>query len=574
MRLTPKRVILFSIIALIILIVGFVSLSIFGPLTPIVVSRETTYLTEPLDQWGNVDYVEAIRRQLSDGVTPENNAAALIWQALGPVEVPAERRSAFYSELGIAPLPSDGDYFVEINSNEALKQMAIGWMRNHQPPAVNALTEGMPPDPDMVAADLEYQRQTADVDAFDGFTQLAERTRYEPWNAAELPPLAEWLKQNQTPLDLAVKASKRPKYYSPLVVDSSTGARLLTMLLPDIQSSRGLARGLCHRAMLHLGEGRPREAWQDLQAVHRLARLIGQQGVLVQQLVAIAIDQMALRADAAVLHEGNLSADELRDMRAFLVQLTPPCDIGLSIDRFERFTILDVLNNWAQDGVRDPGFGFGDLAGTLLTARVDWNLPMQMANRWYDRMVAAMDRPTIAERRAAMEKVESDLQAMEAGIRTPGNLIGAIFSSRKRSEVVGKVMLALLLPATSAAQHAEDRSGVSLQLTRIAAALAVHRKESGAYPASLDGLAADLRANLPVDPFSAKAFLYEKRSDGYVLWSVGRNLTDDKASGREFCPTVEGEPAPEDRNLGSDRDDIVLRVPWDEPNRPGTDEGG
>ena len=47
----------------------------------------------------------------------------------------------------------------------------------------------------------------------------------------------------------------------------------LQTMLPDIQTYREIARSLPVRAMWHAGEGRPKEAWQDLLAVHRLANL-------------------------------------------------------------------------------------------------------------------------------------------------------------------------------------------------------------------------------------------------------------------------------------------------------------
>jgi hypothetical protein len=172
-----------------------------------------------------------------------------------------------------------------------------------------------------------------------------------------------------------------------------------------------------------------------------------------------------------------------------------------------------------------------------------------------------------------MEVVERELRTMESGIRSPGKLFGAIVSGSKRSEVVGEVMLALLSPATSAAQHAEDRSQASLQLLQVAAALAIHRAENGAYPDTLDEISADLRAELPVDPFTEKSFLYEKRGDGFVLWSVGQNLVNDKASGDRFFSTVGGEPAIDGQATRGNQDDIVLRVPWVEPTEANASDG-
>lgn len=47
------------------------------------VSPETTVVTGPLNPDGTVDYVAAFNAELSQGVTPENNAAVLLLRALG-----------------------------------------------------------------------------------------------------------------------------------------------------------------------------------------------------------------------------------------------------------------------------------------------------------------------------------------------------------------------------------------------------------------------------------------------------------------------------------------------------------
>jgi hypothetical protein len=294
--------------------------------------------------------------------------------------------------------------------------------------------------------------------------------------------------------------------------------------------------------------------------VHRLARLIGRQGAIVQKLVAVALYDMALRAGAAVLHEGQLSSDELREIRQFLMQLSPPCNVRRSIGTFERFMILDILANGARGAVEVLG---PEVSGVLLATRIDWNIPLRLANDWFDKITAATDPTTVFEREAALTQVEEELKALMANSRTPHKIAGALVSSTKRSELAGEIMLSMFLPAIRSVQQAEDRATAKLRLLQVASALAIHRAQSGEYPAALEDLAVDLRGELPTDPYSGNAFLYEKRGEGYVLWSLGGNLADDKASGKQFHITVGGEAAADDA-VQDHQDDIVLRAPWAE----------
>ncbi|MFW6062217.1 MAG: hypothetical protein ACOC93_05355, partial [Planctomycetota bacterium] len=80
------------------------------------ISEETTYLIEPLTDDGRVDYLAAVDRRISRGVTPENNAAIPLLRATGPDFAPdSELAQNVYPKLGIDPLPQEADgYFVEL----------------------------------------------------------------------------------------------------------------------------------------------------------------------------------------------------------------------------------------------------------------------------------------------------------------------------------------------------------------------------------------------------------------------------------------------------------------------------
>src|SRR5215467_16284740 len=63
------------------------------PKPKITISKETTYLTEPLRPDGYPDYVAALNQRMSEGVTPDNNAAVLLMKAFGPRDIPEQFRT-------------------------------------------------------------------------------------------------------------------------------------------------------------------------------------------------------------------------------------------------------------------------------------------------------------------------------------------------------------------------------------------------------------------------------------------------------------------------------------------------
>src|SRR5262245_45362130 len=215
------------------------------------IGKETTYVDGPLDKDGYIDYAAALNERLGKGVTAENNANVLIWKALGPrPEGGRDMTAEFFKYMGMDRPPEKGEYFVDFGryAQDVLK---------------------LPPGEDLQK--LEALR-----------SRLAKRA----WTSKESPEIAGWLKANEKPLAIIHEASKRSRYFMPLVPTKSEkdSLGLIGAPLPSAQKTRGLAAALTARAMLHLGEGRVDDAWRDLLTCHRLARLVGRGGCLIEGL--------------------------------------------------------------------------------------------------------------------------------------------------------------------------------------------------------------------------------------------------------------------------------------------------
>jgi hypothetical protein len=133
---------------------------------------------------------------------------------------------------------------------------------------------------------------------------------------------------------------------------------------------------------------------------------------------------------------------------------------------------------------------------------------------------------------------------------------------KQRSETMGKVLLGFFLPAITAAADAQDRDETNLMLVRLSAALAVHRARTGAYPKSLDKLTPGIIAKVPLDPYSMAPLRYERRGDGYLLYSVFQNGIDN--GGLDVIGEISGgEWLPADQTVPSSNDvsDLVVRMP-------------
>ena len=507
------------------------------PKSPVTISKETTRITEPLRANGYVDYIAALNQHCSQGVTPENNAAVLIIQAMGPKEIPQEIREQYFKMLGIPPLPEEGQYLVAYDEFAERTRKAAA--------------------PGKELSDAEREK------LWDEEHMATSR----PWSKEALPTVAAWLEGSEGPIALIIEATKRPRRYDPLI-STSDPPMSLYVLLPMVLAHRHAARALTARAMFRLGAGNVEQAWQDLLSCHQLSRLTGRGSTIVEMLVAIAIDGVACAGDRTLLAHGNLTAAQARQMRDDLQKLPPLPKMVDAIDVGERYMFLDSVQALADRGLgefnRIVGGSGEDVdessmlgkalsgAGALV---VKWDVILQMGNSWYDRLVAAQRKPTWSERSAAMAKIDADLTELSKHAKDFKSLALSMLGGPERavSERVGQIVVALWLPATNACTEAEARAAENFEVVKLGFLLAAYRAEHGKYPTQLSDLTPKYLAEVPLDPFSGKPLTYKPQPSGYVLYSVGVNGKDDGGLSYDDRPTM--------GDIEKDYDDLVVQVP-------------
>jgi hypothetical protein len=467
------------------------------PILPL--SKETTYVTGPVDREGYIDYETALNERLSKGITPKTNANVLILKALGPHPEGATMPPEYFRWLGIEAPPERGDYFVLLQA----------YLRNH-----------VRLDPDERVAILEQQEP---------------RVSHRPWTAKDYPHVAGWLKANEKPLALAVEATRLPAYFNPHIspkTEKGPGP-LLNSLLPTVQMCRGVAAALVIRAQLHLGEGDFDAAWQDLLACHRLARLLARGGSLIESLVGIAIDTITTPGDVAWLDRAKPTAQQARDRLRDLRELPPFPPLAENMDLMERFMFLDLVQLVRRRGVgvlKDLE-GKGAPKGTdpemvQELTMLDWAPALRNTNRFYDRFAATLRVKDRADREQQLDRIDEELKALRqeaAGVQGIIRLLLEGNADKAVGKKISDILISLLTPAFRKVQKGADRAEQLQANLHIAFALAAYRGDHGRYPAKLDELAPKYLAVVPDDIFSGKALIYRPSEGGYLLYSVGEN---------------------------------------------------
>jgi hypothetical protein len=486
------------------------------PAPKLPLGKDTTYVVGPLDKHGYIDYEAALNAEMSKGITPENNANALLIQVLGPAP---EGGSGFPPEyfkwLGIAIPPKEGDYFIGMNT---------------------------------------YVRDKLGIsgERLEKFYEVQGQVTKRPWVSKDCPPMAEWLKANDKQLALIASAMKRPEYFNPLCSRKQEGesSNLIGVLLPSVQKCRELATAFTARAMLRLKEGKTDAAWADILTCHRLGRLSSRGGTLIEGLVGVAICQIASNATITFAAHPDLTAKQalacLKDLQS-LPAFDPIADkIGVS----ERMMGLDALQLIRRNGAR----GLAELTGEANLAvpieksmlkTMDWVTVMQTMNKGYDRLAAAMKIKDRVARAKAFDKIEEEFAASKKAAADP-KAIKKLMEGKDAGKTLGKlfgsVLMSLLSPAVQKVQYAHDRAEQVSANVQLAFALAAYKKDAGRYPAELRDLAPKYLKAVPGDLFSGKALVYKPNEKGYLLYSIGVNGKDD--GGKTFGEVEPGDDLP------------------------------
>jgi hypothetical protein len=510
------------------------------------ISKETTYVTEPVDKDGYIDYARALNQRLRQGVTPQNNANVLLWKAIGPKPAYKLMPAEFFQELGMQVPPEKGNYFID----------DIRYMRDH----------------------LKIELLSDEAHEFD---EQCARAVERPWTAKEYPNLASWLEANEKALALVVEASKRTQYYCPLIptkTEKGSSGLIGALPGPGFEKSRHMAGALTTRAMLRLGQGRYDEAWQELLACHRLGRLVGRGPSFIDSLVGIAIDGVARRGDIAFLDSAKSNAKKLEDCLRDLQGLPAFPEIAEKPDLGERLFFLDMLmvidRNRSQflksistswdivdlfAPISDhPPWPSGDearsklvkLVSEVMEEDIDWDPALRDVNGMCDRLAAVARGKDRNSREKQWEQIESEVKKLRKKVES-GAVAEAFHHATDKAAAGGRVIFDIeislhLALAVHKIQNAADRIKQENDDLQIAFALAWYHREHGHYPKTLDDLAPRYLKQIPQDIFSSKPLIYRPSEKGFVLYSVGYNGTDDGGHGREDEPPG---------------DDLVIRIP-------------
>jgi len=499
------------------------------PPWPVPISKATTFVTEPLRADGSVDYAAALNKQLSKGVTPENNAAVILAEVDGLYGVTEKLRPEIARQLGLKEVPA--------------KPLFIDWYEYVQ----KEKTAGRLPED--FEEDEEYDKALAD-----------------PWSAKDLPHVDAWLTLNESALRRAAEAATRPRYWWPLIPDANDGKYDGLLFSAILQNTKPIFRAFVVRAGRDLQDGKIDNCRADLLRCRQISTQIGHGQLLITNLLNYVGHNMANTWACRVAEQTQVSPAAAKTWIAEIREHSAP-SMSAVLDFSERLFILDgaqaiLRTSWIPSASNVQNRWLPSLTVSwqqiAVVSAIDWSDTFRRLNESLDRIVAVANENDPHVRLQQFAEFDREQSNLLASRKTSSYLVNLYRESPNvriaNARFMHDALVLLLTPGQNLTVKAEVHYLVHQDLTTLAIALSGYRTEHGEYPEKLQSLSPEYFAKLPVDPYGDGPYKYRRTADGFVLYSFSDNERDDG-----------GVTDPEDPY---ERGDIVVRVPSRDTVKP------
>lgn len=382
--------------------------------------------------------------------------------------------------------------------------------------------------PDAANAAVVYQEAFEDLappdrvppawrDKAPGTWSTYDRSAFDPKDK----DLREFLATQQRGLALVRKAAAMPG--CSFDHDYSLG---ISMPLPDLKRLSHAATLLAYDALAKAADGDVDAALADVAAIYGVAGHVGDP-LLVSVVMAIGIDKTGTHV--------------LQDV----MSLVPPADLArhayaLPAEAAYRRAVRRAMTT------EDVIFGLTTFASLaegdrgVIDAAGEWmnGFSVRVLGSPVYRVFFLED--DLAAYRRAMREMEQLAARPYYEVGNQWRAVDESWKERRRG-----IVTALLVPAVEKVVVSATEADADRLMARTALALTAYKAKAGSYPDRLDALVPEYLPRVPTDPFSGKPLRYKRDGDAAVVYSVGRDLTDDG-----------GRPAEPGKSTG----DLVFRL--------------
>jgi len=350
--------------------------------------------------------------------------------------------------------------------------------------------------------------------------------RTQPLDASTRQLVGKFLSDNEKTLTLLHEAASIEHCRYPIdltkgSVDLTEGPGSPASWVEDIRVSTRLLR---LESLSHCENQDPDKALESIRANFALARFIGAP-LLVHRLVHNSVQSQTYKSIERILNRMQLTDEQLLSLSAWIKEsrsdegyikvLVGERCIGLGA--FQGPVGQTIGQTGSKGGAALLFFGFWKMLGLHYRDALGYIGLMQ-------EYIDAMELPS-DERLLVFDSIQEDV------------------NSGKR----GGLLTRLLWPALARTLQIDTRCTAEALAAQTALAIGRYRLAEGHLPESLENLVPAYIEVVPKDPFDGRSLRYFTRENGFVVYSVGDDLTDEGGAERD----------------GRGRDQRGKPLPWD-----------
>lgn len=321
-------------------------------------------------------------------------------------------------------------------------------------------------------------------------------------DADQIAALREWANENRVDLNELKKLRTMPAGQFPLKVGNFPFATVISS-----HGARSAFRMLNFQAYLQIEDQDIKGAAETCHALLNASRSIGEEPFLVSMLIRFAGQTLCFRCVERALAQAEMSESDLASLQKEVETELEVLHLKKAL-RGERGAMALTIKNYRVGKVTSsqllPPIG----PGTFLADAVPASLILRDYQRMiglYNESMAACDLP--------FHQQHEKFTAIERKIK---------------DEVLSPISLIRnWMPATIRCAEAACRLQASGRSLMTALAAERYRQKNHRWPDSMQTLVdAKLLAHVPLDPFDGAPLRWKRMPDGFVIYSVGRNLKD------------------------------------------------
>jgi len=336
-----------------------------------------------------------------------------------------------------------------------------------------------------------------------GRAELPARTEPMPEEMKAL--IAQYVADNNEAIELLHAGATIEHCRYP--IDLSAG---FETLMPDLSEIRSGLYLLKLEAILHAEHGDGKLAIRSVKSCFGIASSLAKEPITISQLVRSACQNHAATTIEYCVNRIKFTDEQLVE----LIECTR---------NSERITDM----SYAFVGERCYGISFFMAPGSVDPALVG-SIPFRPVLAFY-KAIGMADSDAIIY----LDLMDEYFKIAQLPLHQRQDAAKAV-DARFQSTSKVHVLLYVMMPALSRITNIDIRNIAQLQTARVALAIERYRLAAEKLPDTLADLVPDYLDSVPKDPFDGNELRYKRLEVGFVVYSIGEDLSDD--SGKEKPP--------------------------------------